>query len=188
MEKEPKKLPEIDNDAESSEKLHNGIVEKESTSREKEIEISNHNAEKARASIEEIASRTEEVPTVTELSEDKKDDDVRWTSQELLAQTYQRTLSHVRNRLSKPEKKFSKTIHQPVVEKSSEIIGSTIARPSGILFGGLFSFIGSLAGYLIARQLGGELPYSIFALLFVGGFAIGLIIELIIYLFKSKKR
>ena len=105
--------------------------------------------------------------------------DVRWWSKELGSQTFERTLISVRRKLSAPEKQLSKFIHKPVVEKVSDISGKTIARPSGILLGGIFSFVGSLVVYLLARHIGGELRYSIFAATFVAGYLLGLIVELI---------
>jgi hypothetical protein len=154
---------------------------------ETEKEISEKKAEIARANIDDLAKSKEEVPVAGDLSADNKDHETRWTSKELLSQTYQRSLTSIRNRLSKPEKNLSKVVHNPVVEKTSEILGKTAARPSGILFGSIFSFVGSLVGYIIARRLGGELPYSIFAFLFVGGFVFGLLLEILVLLYRKRK-
>lgn len=142
----------------------------------------------ARAAIKEAEPAAKE--TANKHAEVEKDNsgDVRWWSKELGHQTFDRTLSSVRRQLSAPERQLSKFIHKPVVEKISDFGGKTIARPSGILLGGIFSFIGSLGVYLIARHLGGELRYSIFAATFIGGYALGLIIELIWRLVNRKKQ
>ena len=136
--------------------------------------------EAVRASVHEHATLTRDRNT---LDEDKNvsttGDNIRWWSSELRAQALDRTLSSVRNRLNGSDKQLSKFIHQPVVEKVSDIAGKTVVRPSGILFGGLFSFLGSIGAYLLAKHLGGELHYSIFAVCFIGGFVIGLFVELL---------
>lgn len=150
-----------------------------------EHEQSKNNAEKARADIERIDLEDAEKKTPDVSSQEQKDDNFRWTSKELTTQTYERTLSSVRNRLKKPEKRFSKVVHQPVIEKTSDLMEQTVVRPSGVLFGSIFSFVGSLAAYLLAKRLGGDMPYSVFGLFFVGGFVFGLIVE---FIFKTIKK
>lgn len=165
----------------------NDVIDKPAINPETEKEISDKKAEIARANIDDLAKSKEEVPVSSDLSADNKESETRWTSKELLSQTYQRSLVSIQNRLSNPEKSLSKAVHNPIVEKTSEFVGKTAARPSGILFGSIFSFVGSLVGYIIARRLGGELPYSIFAFLFVGGFMIGLLLEILILFYRKRK-
>lgn len=142
----------------------------------------------ARSAIKEAEPNSREVANKhAEIEEGDDSSDVRWWSKELGRQNLDRTLSSVRRSLSAPEKQLSKFIHKPIVEKVSDIGGKTIARPSGILLGGIFSFIGSLGVYLLARHLGGELRYSIFAITFVFGFILGLIVELLWRIFSRKK-
>lgn len=112
-------------------------------------------------------------------SEQPQSDSSFWQSKELRSQAFQRVLNHARSKLSAPERQFSKVVHQPVVEKTSEWAAKTVARPSGILVGGILSFICSVVAYFVAKRIGGEFRYSIFALAFVAGFGIGLIVELI---------
>jgi len=134
----------------------------------------------ARAAINEAEPITKEAITNhTETEKQDASNDVRWWSKELGRQTFDRTLTSVRRHLSAPEKQLSKFIHAPVVEKISDFGGKTVARPSGILLGGIFSFVGSLGVYLLARHLGGELRYSIFAATFIAGYLLGLVVELI---------
>lgn len=157
----------------------------------KRQELSANKAEKldigeARAAINEAAPIAKEV-TPTHI-ESESSNDVRWWSKELGKQTFDRTLTSVRRHLTTPEKQLSKFIHRPLVEKISDFGGKTIARPSGILLGGIFSFVGSLGVYLIARHLGGELRYSIFAATLIGGYLLGLIVEFFWWLMTMKKR
>lgn len=141
----------------------------------------------ARSAIEKAEPDTKEMANKHAEIEEDNSSDVRWWSKELGRQNLDRTLASVRRSLSAPEQQLSKFIHRPVVEKVSDLGGKTIARPSGILLGGIFSFVGSLGVYLLAKHLGGELRYSIFAITFVFGFILGLIVELLWRIFSRKK-
>src|SRR5690606_31159771 len=93
-------------------------------------------------------------------------------------QAYKKTLSHARRHLSKPEKTLSKVIHQPAIEKVSEIGENTVARSSGLLSGGLFSFAGSLFFLYMAKHYGFAYNFFTFILFLGGGFVVGLFVEL----------
>ncbi len=53
-------------------------------------------------------------------------------------------MHHARSQMSKPEQSFSRFIHTPVVEKTSEVLGKTVARPSGIAGAAIAACDGSL--------------------------------------------
>lgn len=159
-------------------KSHESELLKQKLEAGREALESSPSIEAARAAVHEQAPINREANPLDEVNEPTTGDNIRWWSAELKAQGLDRILSSVRNRLSAPEKRLSKVIHQPAVEKVSDVAGNTVARPSGILFGGIFSFIGSLGAYLLAKHLGGQLHYSIFAVCFVGGFILGLFVEL----------
>jgi hypothetical protein len=97
-----------------------------------------------------------------------------------------RALSHIQNRESATEKVLSKTIHQPIVRVVSEGTAKTITRPSGLLGGGITAFVGSLAYYYFTKHIGIQYNYFVFALFFIGGFAIGLLLEAIIWFFARR--
>lgn len=144
------------------------------------------NATAARAEINTITTEIDRSQVAESLSQEKSNSDVLWNSRELKEHTYNQTLNSARNKLSKPEKTLSKVVHKPIIEKASDAMSNTVARPSGVLFGGVFSFIGSLASYLLAKKLGGELKYSVFAVFFVGGFIFGLLVELVIRILRNR--
>lgn len=98
----------------------------------------------------------------------------------LKADAYRKTMNSVREKLSKPNQVFSKAIHNNTVEKISEVGGSTVARPSGILGGGIVALVGSAFLLYMAKQYGFEYNYLVFFLLFVGGFFIGMVGELLV--------
>lgn len=90
---------------------------------------------------------------------------------------FSRAMTRARKKLSMPSRAFSKVIHAPIVDRPSELIGKTIARPSGMLWGAVFAFIGTSALLWITRHYGYEYNYLVAILLFVGGAIIGTAIE-----------
>lgn len=91
--------------------------------------------------------------------------------------SFKTTMHHARSQMSKPERTFSKFIHAPAIEKTSEVLGKTVARPSGIAGATIAAFIGLLSIYSIAKFAGFQLSGSEMPLLLLVGFAVGLIIE-----------
>ena len=101
---------------------------------------------------------------------------------------YKRTLQSVQRGLSTPEKTLSKVIHNPAVDAVSSAAEKTIARPSGLLAGSIFAFIGSSVYLYISKHYGYEYNFLLFALLFFGGFGLGLLIELVYKLIKKPSK
>jgi hypothetical protein len=89
-------------------------------------------------------------------------------------------MHHARSQMSKPEQTFSKIIHTPAIEKTSEVVGKTIARPSGIAGAAVAACVGLLSIYSIAKFAGFQLSGSEMPLLLASGFAIGLFSEWVI--------
>ncbi|MEI7683088.1 MAG: hypothetical protein WCJ24_02175 [Candidatus Saccharibacteria bacterium] len=110
-----------------------------------------------------------------------------YVNRELKQQTWNRTMTRVRKHLSAPNKALSKAIHQPVVETVSRVGEKTVARPSGVLTGGICALIGSSFFLYMSKHYGFKYNYLLFAMFFVGGFFIGLIIELLGRIFLNKK-
>lgn len=82
---------------------------------------------------------------------------------------YKQTLKGVRSQMNAPERTFSKVIHSPVVERTSEVVGNTIARPNSILAGSFTAFIVVSIVYLIAKKYG----YALSGFETIGAFAVG---------------
>lgn len=97
-------------------------------------------------------------------------------------------IKRIQKHLKPADRRLSKVIHNPKVEAVSDLTGGTIARPSGLLYGGIFSLITSLGFYIIAKHYGYEYPYVIGLLFFVGGFIFGLIVELLVKSFTRVRR
>ena len=90
--------------------------------------------------------------------------------------SYQKTMKKMQSELSPASRTFSKVIHNPAVEKASEAIGSTVARPNLIIAGALGA-IASVIVYFVARHYGYVLSGSETIILFGCGWVIGAIIE-----------
>lgn len=103
-------------------------------------------------------------------------------------QSLQRILKNVRRQLPGPQRGLSHIIHQPTVDTLSELGSKTVARPSGILGGGICALTGSLAFVYYAKHVGFRYNYLLFGMLFVAGFVVGLIIEIILRLLLRSRR
>lgn len=99
-----------------------------------------------------------------------------------------RELSRVQRQLPARDRTLSRVIHQPVVRAVSEAAAGTISRPSGLLGGGIVAFIGSAAYLYFTHHVGVPYNYVVFSLLFVGGFAFGLVLELIVWTLTASRR
>lgn len=166
---EAEHLPDI-------EKLHNEALEK--TSVETEIDdLKDAVHEKAKSSKD---IRVEDQP------EAAKQEFGAYA--ELKGQTYTQTLKRVQQRLSKPERTMSKVMHNKTVEKVSDGLGKTAARPSGILGGGIVSLIGSFVLLYMSKKYGFEYNFLVFFVLLVGGFGLGVLLELAIFAFRKTRR
>lgn len=135
--------------------------------------------ESIRSTIESEAKSKNETDDKQKREKERSEvDQPTLVNKELKNIAYRRTLKRTQSKLKAPERVFSKFIHNPVVEAVSEVGGKTIARPSGVLLGGIFAFLGSSAFLWIVRHYGYEYNYLLFALFFVGGFFVGLAVEL----------
>ena len=101
--------------------------------------------------------------------------------------SFERTIKHVQAELPAPERTFSKFIHAPVVEKTSEIIGGTVARPNAILAGAVVAFFAVLIVYIIAKTLGYVLSGFETIGAFIVGWVIGIVYDYFRVLMTGKK-
>ena len=107
-------------------------------------------------------------------------------NKELKAMALNNYLSDIRRHLSGTSKSFSKFIHGSTVNSVSEITGKTIVRPTAILFGGIFMFVGSTAYLLATYDTNAKYNFFVAIFLFFGGFMAGIIVELFYNLFFKK--
>lgn len=102
-------------------------------------------------------------------------------------QSFDKQMEGIQPHLSRGEQAFSKVIHNKSVEKTSDVAGSTIARPNALLAGSISAFILVTIVYLLAKHYG--YPLSGFETMgaFVAGWIIGLLYDYVHLLIKGKK-
>lgn len=96
------------------------------------------------------------------------------------SEAYKATITRVQAELPAGKRAFSKVIHNPVVEQTSEALGSTIARPNAILAGSVMAFVLVLIVFLVANHFG----YALSGFETIGAFVAGWIIGLLFDFFK----
>lgn len=101
------------------------------------------------------------------------------TSKQLKMDSYKSSLRKVRKQMNAPERVLSRVVHQKVVESVSNTAAKTVARPSAFLGGSIGALLGSAVLLYLSRQNGFTYNYAVFLLLFVSGFVLGALIELI---------
>jgi hypothetical protein len=106
---------------------------------------------------------------------------------QLKADAYKKTIRKIQSQLPLPERVASRIIHQPVVDALSNVASKTVARPSGFFFGSLVALLGSSAFLYMAKNYGFTYNYAVLFMLFVGGFALGLILELLFRVVVRRK-
>jgi len=109
-------------------------------------------------------------------------------SRELKSISRRRELKNIRAQESRPERTLSRVIHQPFIRAASEAAGNTVTRPSGLLGGGLLAFIGSGSYFILAKYVGFTYNYTLSLAFFVAGFALGLVLELLVHWATASRR
>jgi uncharacterized membrane protein YdbT with pleckstrin-like domain len=101
--------------------------------------------------------------------------------------SFNATMKEVQTQMSAPSRLFSKVIHNKVIEKTSEAVGSTVARPNAVLSGAIFAFILTFGIYLVAKNLG--YPLSGFETIgaFVLGWALGIVYDFVKVMVTGRK-
>lgn len=91
--------------------------------------------------------------------------------------SFKQTMDRVQTELRPNSRVFSKFIHNKAVEKTSDIVGNTVARPNAILTGSISAFLLTLLFYTIAKTVGYPLSGSETMIAFGLGWLIGVIID-----------
>lgn len=152
--------------------------------RSKEIDVVD-----ARREALERASKAEREQKNAELSQEKSPAERRGprTKHERDA-SYNATMLEVRSQMSAPSRAFSTFIHNPTVEKVSDVVGGTVARPNAILAGAVTSFILTLVIYLVARYYGYLLSGTETIAAFVLGWILGNVFDYLRLVITGKKQ
>lgn len=101
---------------------------------------------------------------------------------------YAETMASMQRRLSPTSRRFSRVIHTPAVEKTSEIIGNTVMRPSVTLGATTTALVVGFFFYFTAKHYGFRLSGSELLLSLLVGGVIGIVIEAIVKLAQRLAR
>jgi F0F1-type ATP synthase assembly protein I len=101
--------------------------------------------------------------------------------------SFKKHMKQVQAEMSAPERAFSKVIHNKAIEKTSEFIAATVARPNAILSGAVVAFVLVLVVYLLAKNLGYVLSGFETIGAFIVGWAIGVLYDYFRVMVTGKK-
>lgn len=96
------------------------------------------------------------------------------------AASYKHHMKQLQTELNPSQRAFSKFIHNPVVEKTSDTVGATIARPNAVLAGAVVAFFLVLAVYVASKYYG----YTLSGFETIGAFIIGWLLGILYDFFK----
>ncbi len=171
-------------DHEQSKQVAEAIANKGEEARKK-----SHDKESLKALAENAERQAEASENIKPDKQIDKEPDTDLGMQQLLkSNAYEHTLRRVQQKLPKTARAFSKIAHNKTVETVSNVSAQTVGRPSGILGGSICALMGSLILLYYSRHYGFKYNYSLFFLLFIGGFLVGALAELAIWLLYSRKQ
>jgi hypothetical protein len=139
----------------------------------------------AREAVQEITQVETQPNPLKRLEEDEKAAEpaaMTYVDQELKQISLRRELRHIQRTLPASQRTLSQLIHQPALRVVSEAAAGSVSRPSGLLGGGLVALLGTSSYLYYAKHVGFTYNYLVFFLLFLAGFAIGLVLELLVHL------
>jgi len=94
--------------------------------------------------------------------------------------SYDHHMKKLQEELPPVQRGFSKVIHNAAVEKTSEVVGSTVARPNAILAGAVVAFFAVLVVYLVAKHYG----YVLSGFETIGAFIVGWVLGVLYDFFR----
>lgn len=101
---------------------------------------------------------------------------------------YKKTMKAIQSEMGTPSRTFSKVIHNPIVEKTSEVVGNTIARPNAILAGSTMAFVAVAIVYIVAKQYGYVLSGFESIAAFLLGWLVGIAFDYIRLLVRGSSK
>lgn len=178
------RLSHVENKSEKPQHIEVVVNREHLSNKEKAEATEKHKAgaEEARESIEKHAIKAAETASIKEGHVDNEGEDV------VINKSYKSVMHRIESQLPTYQRAFSKFIRNPSVDKASVVVGDTIARPSGIIGGAGLAFFGLLIFGYTARNVGFELPNSLFVLLVIIGWTLGLALDLAISSFRRFSR
>lgn len=107
-------------------------------------------------------------------------------SKKELGNTYKEQLTLMQSDMGVARRTWSKLIHISVIEKASDLIGSTIAKPNALLAGSVFALVSVTILYFLAKHYGFQLSGLETITAFAIGWLLGTLYDYISGLFRRK--
>ena len=101
--------------------------------------------------------------------------------------SFKQTMNQVQKELPASNRVFSKVIHNDFIEKTSDIVGNTVARPNALFAGAFVAFVLTLLTYTVAKTIGYSLSGFETIAAFVIGWIIGITYDYLRILVTGKK-
>jgi len=101
--------------------------------------------------------------------------------------SFKRQMKEIQAQETPASRTFSKVIHNKAIEKTSDVVGSTVARPNAILAGAVTAFVLTLVVYVTAKIFGYPLSGFETIAAFIIGWVIGLIYDYLRVVITGKK-
>lgn len=165
----------------------NGEFKGKTTERHEESGESLPDVETIRSSVHKEALSGKDAQTETHSEGSSHSSKSHHITREHKQHMFDRTMSSVRKRLSPSEKVLSKVVHNKPVAAISSATEKTIARPKGMLVGGICAFVGSAYTYYMAKNYGYRYNLLVFFILFIAGYMITTLVELVLAIRTRKQ-
>lgn len=101
--------------------------------------------------------------------------------------SYKSTMKQIQSEMNAPARTFSKVIHNKSVERLSDVVGASAARPNAVLAGSIMATFLTLFVFLVAKQYGYRLSGFETIGTFVLGWALGLIYDYARLMFATRR-
>lgn len=142
--------------------------------------------EKLAKTAEKLAEKKEKEAPKVSPAEKRKDTALPNTKAGRKA-AFDMTMKETQSHMSAPARAFSKVIHTPAVERTSEVVGATVARPNALLAGSLSAFVVTLVVYMVAKHYGYPLTGTETIAAFIFGWVLGIIFDYLRVMITGKR-
>lgn len=190
MAKSPEQLPQNpERSAESKAENKYELYERPETAAEiASIESAERLEKRARAEAMETAVSVERKGMEQKRpTESTKASARKAASKQAKEASFKRQMGRIQAEMKPTERAFSKFIHNKAVEKISDVLGATIARPNAILSGAIMAFVAVLVVYIVAKNLGYVLSGFETIGAFIAGWVIGVVYDYLRLIITGKK-
>lgn len=108
-------------------------------------------------------------------------------SKRQLESSFKSQMQSIETEMTTGERFVSKFIHNKVIEKTSDAVGSTLARPNAMLSGSIVAFVGITVLYFISKYYGFQLSGFETIATFIIGWIIGILYDYFSVMFKGTR-